>query len=469
MNKFIALSLAALLAAPSVAIARDKKVKSLPANYNYNAIENYFSSYLNGDNAPFNVSYSIKSNDISSVENKVWNEWKKANENFKEEKLPAAVPNICDCKEINYKWQLPAELEPNAIMPYYYGYKGNGENEKYPFYIYMHGSGPKAQEWSTGLKLAEYFNDSPSVYFVPQIPNEGEYYRWWQKSKQWAWNKLLRQIMLKNNIDNNHIYMFGISEGGYGSQRLASFYADYLAGAGPMAGGEPLINAPAENLRNIAFSFHTGDKDFGFLRNELTTITGNTLDSLQKIYPDGYVHNVVLEPGRGHSIDYSVTTPWLKQYTRNPYPKHVNWENFEMDGWYRDGFYNLYVNQRSNPDEKSRTYYQMDIEGNNIDIKVDLVTYTVAREDRRFGFSIGMIFKKTYTPATSGNFTVYLNDKLVDLNKKVNLTVNGKKIFSGKLTPNIENMVNSCARYFDPTRIYPTAITVDLSTMKAEQ
>lgn len=466
MNKFTALSLVALLAISPTA-ARDKKMKSLPADYNYKAIAHYFSTYLNGDTVPFQAEYSLKTADIGTVARRVWNEWKEANAHFKEEKLPAAVPAITE--DARYAWQLPATLEPNAVMPYYYGYKGETDG-KYPFYIYMHGSGPKAMEWATGLKLAQNFDDGPSVYFVPQIPNEGQYYRWWQQSKQWTWEKLFRQIMAKDDVmDNNRIYMFGISEGGYGSQRLASFYADYLAGAGPMAGGEPLINAPAENLRNTAFSFHTGDKDAMFLRNELTSITGATLDSLQKRYPDGYVHNVVLEPNRGHSIDYSVTTPWLKQYVRKPWPKHVNWENFEMDGRYRSGFYNLYVNQRSNVDEQTRTYYRMDIDGNDIDISVDLVTYQVVKEDRRFGFGIGLLFEKKYTPATSGNFTIYLNEQLVDLNKKVNLTVNGKQVFSGKLTPGLENMVNSCARYFDPSRLYPAAITVDLSTMEARQ
>ncbi len=469
MNKFFLSSIAALFAVSTMSAAGNK-LKSLPRNFNYDTVENYFSSYLAGDTAPFKTAYSIKDGDIKSVENKVWDEWVKANAAFTEEKLPETYPSLYD--ETSYKWQLPAELEPNAVMPYYLGYKGgeNSDSTKYSFFLYLHGSGPKAQEWPTGIKISQRFDDAPSIYFIPQIPNEGEYYRWWQKSKQWTWNKLLRQIMLRDNvIDNNRIYMFGISEGGYGSQRLASFYADYLAGAGPMAGGEPLINAPAENLRNTAFTFHTGEKDFGFLRNQLTYITGATLDSLQKYYPDGYIHNVEIMPGYGHAIDYSVTTPWLKQHTRNPYPKHVNWENFEMDGWYRDGFYNLYVNQRSNADDKSRTYYQMDIDGNDINIRVNTVTYSVAKEDSRFGFSIGLLFNKDYTPATTGNFTVYLNDQLVDMSKPVNLTVNGKKIFSGKLTPNIENLVNSCARYFDRSRLYPAAITVDLSTMSAQQ
>ena len=128
----------------------------------------------------------------------------------------------------------------------------------------MHGSGSKVQEWATGLALGKRFADAPSVYFIPQIPNEGQWYRWWQKGKQFVWDKLLRQTLLRNDINANRLYVFGISEGGYGSQRLASFYADYWAAAGPMAGGEPLKNAPAENLANTAFSLRTGAKDKGF-------------------------------------------------------------------------------------------------------------------------------------------------------------------------------------------------------------
>lgn len=60
-----------------------------------------------------------------------------------------------------------------------------------------------------------------------------------------------------------------------------------------------------------------------------------------------------------HHITYGLTTPWLKQFVRNPYPKTVLWEDFEMDGRRRSGFYNLQVLAR--PSEQ-RTYYEMDID-----------------------------------------------------------------------------------------------------------
>ena len=46
-------------------------------------------------------------------------------------------------------YDIPATLEPDARMPYYYGTKGEKPTEGYPFFLYLHGSGPKANEWAT--------------------------------------------------------------------------------------------------------------------------------------------------------------------------------------------------------------------------------------------------------------------------------------------------------------------------------
>lgn len=198
-------------------------------------IVTFFSEYLSGKTATFDAGKSLKLSEVEQYRDAVWQLWKEANAGFEEEKLIALdtlSSNSSGC------WKLPENLEPNAVMPYCWGMKGAVETgAELPLFLYLHGSGPKEREWSTGLKICRNFDDAPSVYFIPQIPNEGDYYRWWQKAKQFAWEKLLRQALLLGEIDPNRVYVFGISEGGYGSQRLASFYADYWAAAGSMAGG----------------------------------------------------------------------------------------------------------------------------------------------------------------------------------------------------------------------------------------
>lgn len=452
----LAVSLIACVAC-NKGVANDNKIDEKKKQQ----ITDFFSGYLSGSTTSFDDKASLKLQRLDDARTTVWEAWKEANSACSEQKLISWGKLEASRSG---SWQLPADLEPNAVMPYYWGYKGeNAPEEGYPLFLYTHGSGPKAAEWSTGLKICSMFDDAPSVYFIPQIPNEGEYYRWWQRSKQFAFEKLLRLALVSGQINPNRMYVFGISEGGYGSQRLASFYADYWAAAGPMAGGEPLKNAPVENCRNIAFSLRTGALDNGFYRNKLTTYTNEEFSRLEQENPGSFIHKIELIPGMGHSIDYRPTTPWMKQYSRNPYPKRVTWENFEMDGRYRDGFYNLFVLERSNADASARTSYDMTISGNTINLDVRLVTYKAVEIDPQWG--IELKFEKTYQPATRGKIRVYLSPELVDLNEEITLVVNGKEIFRGKVKPEWKHLVNSCAAFFDPERLYPAAIDVDLEKM----
>lgn len=419
-------------------------------------VKTYFTNVLEEAEADYTTSTPLTLEQLSEAETAVWNAWVEANKAFDED-------GLIDLSLLKNKkrgsWTLPSDLEPNAVMNYYYGYKGERPEAGFPLFLYLHGSGTPDNEWSTGHNIAMENEDGATAYFIPRIPNTGDYYRWYQKSKQWAWKKLLRLAYVSGDINSNRVYFFGISEGGYGTQRLASYFADYLAGAGPMAGGEPLKNAPVENCRNIAFNFRTGADDDGFHRNTLTQYTKDAFEAMQEKYPDAFVHHIELIPGYGHHIDYYQTTPWLVQYERNPHPKHVIWENYDMDGVFRDGFYNLYIEEDPRGAFSYRVTYIMDIEDNNIVLKAQRTNYrTTETQD-----GIEMAFRRTYSNVNKGKIRVYLNDKLVDLSKPVRIVANDKLLFEGMVTPNVQDMVKSCATYFDPERVFSASVLIDLA------
>ena len=286
-------------------------------------LQSYFHNVLAGNEATLPADRVLSQSECADAAKEVWQAWVDANNNFEEEKLPA-LQSLYSVTAGS--WQLPADLEANAVMPFYYGAKDITQKpaDGFPLFLSLHGSGAKAAEWGNGLLLAQKNDDAPSAYFIPQIPNE-ENYRWYQRSKLWAWKKLLRQAFVSGDINPAAIYFIGISEGAYGSQRLASFLGDYLAGAGPMAGGEPLKNAPAENCCNLAFNLKTGANDGGFYRNTLTEYTRQALDKLETDNPGYFVHDVQLLDGYAHVIPYNKTTPWLLGYKRNAAPKKVMW------------------------------------------------------------------------------------------------------------------------------------------------
>lgn len=394
---------------------------------------------------------------IDSTRREVWEAWCRANAAFDEEKL---IPLDTLREDGVGVWHLPEGLEPNALMNYRFGRKGTSDDSPKPLFIYLHGSGPREAEWAVGLQFAKMWQDAPSIYFLPQIPNTGEWYRWWQKSKQWAWEKLFRQVFLLDEVDARRVYLTGFSEGGYGSQRLASFYADYFAAVAPMAGGEPLRNAPPENLRNTPFYFRTGSLDGTFCRSRLTTEVGLYLDSLQRVDTRGYFHSVELVPGFGHNgWSTAGTTPWLSRYSRRTTPSRVAWEDYEMDGLRRRGFANIEVLKR--PDEHARQRYDVKIEDNVVDLRISQVDYATEEADTSYGFPIEVKVRKTYKSVTGGRLRLYLDESLVDLSRPVTLRVNGMPREACVFRPDVQSMLQSVSCFYDPLRIFPVAVDME--------
>ena len=462
MNRLIPLLCIAFGALSSCHAATPRASK---APTNDAAIRRYFVANLTGDKEALPAK-ALSLDAVAKARTQVWHLWAEANKSVKQETLPVLSPLTKGAS--SHSWRLTPEeyngAKFEAIMPFFFGTKGSKPADGYPLYLDLHGSGPKEQEWPITLEWALTFDDAPSVYFIPQIPNggetaDGQLYRWWQKSKLEAWEQLLRQAFLSGEINPKRIYFLGVSEGGYGSQRLASYYPDYLAAAGPMAGGEPLINAPAENLQHVAFSLRTGANDKQFHRNELTEYTRDALNSLANKYPGYYKHFIDIIPKYGHGIPYQFTTPYLKQHVRTAQPRSVHWEDFPVDGCYRKGCYNLAPLER--PEGKDRIYYEEEIKGNTIDLKVSSVKYVEKKvSDWYKDFKLVLLYDKVYEPVTKGKLRIYLSPELLDLRQPVTIRINGREVYSGLVKADYSHLVESCVRFFDPERLFPAAVDV---------
>lgn len=108
-----------------------------------------------------------------------------------------------------------------AVLPFYWGYKGAKPSEGFPLFVYMHGSGGKDQEWATGLQLATSFQDGLSFRFIPQIFTRADCIAGGNCFEQFAWERLFRLSLASGEVDPHRIYIFGISEGGYGTPTLS--------------------------------------------------------------------------------------------------------------------------------------------------------------------------------------------------------------------------------------------------------
>lgn len=430
-------------------------VANLASASGLEGLMNYFEAGLRGvrTEAP---QQALKPGEVEAAADSVWVLWRRANERFAEQELTAG----------GGVWPLP-----DGAMEYLFVRKGGEAPEQgLPLFLFLHGSGPNDYEYSVGASWCRRFDDGPSVYFIPRSPLGGSGCRWFQPSRQQAWERLLRRALLTDSIDADRIYILGISEGGYGTQRLASFYPDYLAGAGPIAGGEPTYNCEPANTANLAYCQQTGELDSMFGRSRIVARAQAEWDSLAAARPGLYVHKIDLQPGRGHGCDYTVVTPWLKEHRRNPRPGYFYWErhaigNVNGEGARaRRGVYNLIVEEGQNgaTDGLRRDAYEMTIEGNTIDLRILDVEVEPSCPVTENGWTINTGAERRVRPAERGRVRIYLDNELVDLSKPVTVNVNGRRCFRGKIGSDIRNMAESVMEFHDPRRIFPAALTVEL-------
>lgn len=434
-------------------------------------IYDYFCKRLTSDKLEdFPQRVTISSTQYQQARDEIWNIWKMAVENSESQKLPETV----SIERPDFDYQKFTEtgiwnLRPGEDMKFLYGYKGQKPETGYPLTLFLHGSGDDSErEWRVNASWCSRYEDAPMIHFIPRSQEGGTKTRWFQPSRQKAWERLWRQAYLSGDVNPDKIYIAGISEGGYGSQRLASYYADYLAGVGPIAGGEPFYNCPPENTANIAFCQQTGSKDTWYGRSRIVAKAKRLWDVMEKNHPGYYIHKIDLQPGRYHGCDYTVATPWLSKFERNPFPKYVYWEDFAMgnangeESIHRTGFYNLHVIEGANAKETGyvRDCYEMTIDRNEIDLTITEVTDEPSEEVTENDWTIKIGAKKTYRPTKGGKLRIYLNDQLVDLSRPVKVKVNGKTVFKGRVRCDVKDMVTSCAEFFDPRRLYPASIDV---------
>lgn len=121
----------------------------------------------------------------------------------------------------HYLLYLPQEYETN--------------NQRFPLMLFLHGAGERGNNLKLVTKhgppkLIENGKDFPFIIVSPQCPPN----QWWSTE---FLNILLNEIVSKYRVDEDRIYVTGLSMGGFGTWALALEYPDRFAAIAPICGG----------------------------------------------------------------------------------------------------------------------------------------------------------------------------------------------------------------------------------------
>jgi predicted peptidase len=113
--------------------------------------------------------------------------------------------------------------------------KEYAQKDTWPLLLFLHGAGERGDDLDRVKvhgppKLIAAGKEFPFIVVSPQCPNN----QWWRPHELTA---LLDEIVEKYGVDQDRIYVTGLSMGGFGTWSLAGFSPDRFAAIVPICGG----------------------------------------------------------------------------------------------------------------------------------------------------------------------------------------------------------------------------------------
>ncbi|WP_230770753.1 dienelactone hydrolase family protein [Sphingomonas sp. Leaf4] len=295
---------------------------------------------------------------------------------------------------------------------------GNAPAGSRSLWISLHGGGnaPAAvndQQWRNQIRLYE---PAEGIYLAPRAPTD-TWNLWHEPHIDPLFQRLIDYQVAVNGVDPDKVYLLGYSAGGDGVWQLAPRMADRFAAAATMAGHPN--EARLEPVRNLPFAIFMGGADAAYDRNRIAAEKSAELAALRRADPGGYVGLSRIYPGLPHWMNRkdAEALPWMAQFRRDPWPKRIVWVQDDVTS---DRFYWLQIP----PGAK------------------------VAAGDRIVATVTGQTI--ALTGAVPAGTTLRLSDRLLDLDRPVTVTIDGRRAFHGRVPRTARAMWLSLLDRADP-------------------
>lgn len=223
------------------------------------------------------------------------------------------------------QWAAKRLVDGSLQMPFDYRILGVRPSSGYDLYISMHGGGGVAasvndQQWQNQIGLYQ----PNGIYLAPRAPTDA--WNMWHKDHiDRFFDRIIHLAVAQQGANPDRVYVMGYSAGGDGAYHMTPRMADRWA-AGAMMAGYPNSASPV-NLRNIGMTLHVGGQDAAYGRNTIAVEFGRQIQKLQDADPGFYKYQVKVYASKGHWMDLEdkEALPWMRGFTRNPHPKKVVW------------------------------------------------------------------------------------------------------------------------------------------------
>lgn len=276
---------------------------------------------------------------------------------------------------------------------------------------------------------------------------------WWTRFGEDLTLATLRAVQAEYHVDQNRIFLTGMSNGGIGAWIIGMHHADLFAGIAPMASGIDDVLYPfIDNLVDTPVYVVHGEKD----RIMPAQLSRDLVQEMKRRgVPHLYREHQWTHPHAGGHFFPRQELPelivWFDQQHRTSLPRQVS---LVRDATHLTSF--SWV---------------------RIDMTEHIAAFSENLIDSRDEYITGMIYAKLHAEITGPNtivvntlrvrrYTLFLNDALVDFSQPIVVKTNGVTSFEGLVNPSLETLLQDARQRADTHLLFPAKLTINLPSSK---
>jgi dienelactone hydrolase len=270
---------------------------------------------------------------------------------------------------------------------------------------------------------------------------------WFTRSAEELVLASIQHVRRRYHIDSDRIFLTGMSNGGIGAWLIGMHHAPLFAGVAPMASGLDSVLMPfLANLRNTPVYIIHGAKD-----QVMPVALSRSLD--QELTKLGYAHVY-----REHQHEHPMAGGHY--FPREELPGLVAW----FTSRHRESLPTRLTLVRDASHFQSFNWVRLDATDAIAAFSDDLVDKRDERITRReYATLDATITEKNRIEVKTERvqrYSLFLNDRLVDMTMPLTVVTNGVLSFEGIVTPSVETLLRQARIRQDPHRLFPVALSI---------
>jgi predicted esterase len=285
--------------------------------------------------------------------------------------------------------------------------------------------------------------------FITIGPSTYEGHEWGEPAVRQMVHEALDHVKQRFNVDEDRVYLAGDSDGGRGTYAIPETEATFYAAAIPVIGSPGGVTRFV-NLRNLPWFAINGENDSIFKIDNVRA----AVENMRKM---GFDLTWKLVEGGQHDPFFFVkyekeVCEFIRKHVRDPLPPIVDWQVDPEKTGYGAGFpSNTFRWIRI--EECGQTSSQGTFEDAGGWIRP---SYARVRAERKEGNRIEV------TTRSVKAFSVLVHDEMLDLEKEVEVHVNGKLAYRGIVVPDARVILEEARRFNDRRLVFSNRLRIDV-------